>query len=60
MSGGHAGDPRGGGMQYEARLESSEMWVVVSEDGSQRIPFGRGHARRVQAEVTAAALRCAE
>jgi len=32
------------------------MWVVVSEDGSQRIPFGRGHARRVQAEVTAAAL----
>lgn len=33
-------------MQYEARLESSEMWVVVSEDGSQRIPFGRGHARR--------------
>ena len=40
-------------MQYDARLESSEMWVVVSEDGSQRIPFGRGHARRVQAEVTA-------
>ncbi len=43
-------------VRYEAQLESDGMWCVVSAENDHRIPVGRGHARRIQAEVIAASL----
>ena len=42
-------------MKFTSRLEpSSGMYVVLSDDGEQRIPTGRSHASRILAEQLAA------
>lgn len=43
--------------KFRSQLEASTgMYVVLSEDGSQRIPFGRTHDAKQQAEQTASLL----